>query len=117
MKSVLWSKRSPVFFSRLIPRFQLQPHEQSVVCPWSICFVQCILGDPGVVNRDDRMFVAEVYYKIDLIVNFRHEHSIVPTNCPWVSEDVFSGTLIPSVNQEIKLLSRWTKSHFRLSIL
>ena len=23
----------------------------------------------------------------DLTVNFHHEHSIVPTNCPWVSED------------------------------
>ena len=25
---------------------------------------------------------------LDLTVNFHHKHSIVPTNCPWVSEDV-----------------------------
>ena len=25
---------------------------------------------------------------LDLTVNFHHEHSIVPTNCPWVSEGV-----------------------------
>ena len=24
---------------------------------------------------------------LDLTVNFHHEHSIVPANCPWVSED------------------------------
>jgi len=24
---------------------------------------------------------------LDHTVNFHHEHSIVPTNCPWVSED------------------------------
>ena len=77
------------------------------MCLWSIRFVQWILGDPGAVDRNDRMSVAEVYCKIDLIVNFRHEHSIVPTKCPWVSEDVFSGTLLPSVT----LLNRWTKSH------
>ena len=38
--------------------------------------------------RDDRMLVVKVYSKIfdrDLTVNFHHEHSIVPTNCPWVS--------------------------------
>lgn len=46
-----------------------------------------ILGNPGALSRDDRMFVAKVYYKIDLTVNFRHGHSIVPINCPWVSED------------------------------
>ena len=49
-----------------------------------------ILGDPGAVSRDDGMFVAKVYYKIDLIVNFRHEHSIFSTNCPWVSEDALN---------------------------
>ena len=34
-----------------------------------------ILGDPGTVSRDDIMFL-----------NFHHEHRIVPTNFPWVSE-------------------------------
>ena len=24
---------------------------------------------------------------LDLTVNFHHEHCIVPTECPWVSED------------------------------
>ena len=24
---------------------------------------------------------------LDLTVTFHHEHSIVPTSCPWVSED------------------------------
>ena len=37
------------------------------------------------------MFVVKVYCKIetclDLTVNFHHEHCIVPTICPWVSED------------------------------
>ena len=37
-----------------------------------------ILGDPGTVSRDDIMFL-----------NFHHEHCIVPTNCPWVSEDAW----------------------------
>ena len=37
-----------------------------------------ILGDPGTVSRDDIMFL-----------NFHHEHRIVPTNCPWVSEDAW----------------------------
>ena len=66
-----------------------------------------ILGDPGAVSRVDKMFVVKVYCKIetspiiemsfyypwcpgarlDLTVNFRHEHFIDPTNCPWVSED------------------------------
>ena len=27
--------------------------------------------------------------RLDLTVNFHHEHFIDPTNCPWVSEDVF----------------------------
>ena len=44
-----------------------------------------ILGDPGVVSRVDKMFVVKVYRKIDLPVNFHHEHFIDPTNCPWVS--------------------------------
>ena len=46
-----------------------------------------ILGDPGVVSRVDKMFVVKVYCKIDLTVNFHHEHFTDPTNCPWVSED------------------------------
>ena len=46
-----------------------------------------ILGDPGAVSRVDKMFVVKVYCKIDLTVNFQHEHFIDPTNCPWVSED------------------------------
>ena len=25
--------------------------------------------------------------RLDLTVNFHHEHFIDPTNCPWVSED------------------------------
>ena len=53
--------------------------------------VRCILGDPGAVSRVDKMFVVKVYFKIesrlDLTVNFHHEHFIDPTNCPWVSED------------------------------
>ena len=49
-----------------------------------------ILGYPGAVSRDDRMFVAKVYYKINLIVNFRHEHSIVTINYPWVSKDALN---------------------------
>ena len=55
-----------------------------------------ILGDPGAVSRVDKMFVAKVYCKVetrlDLTVNFRHEHFIDPTNCPWVSEDGSQGT-------------------------
>ena len=50
-----------------------------------------ILGDPEAVSRVDKMFVVKVYCKIetrlDLKVNFHHEHFIYPTNCPWVSED------------------------------
>ena len=33
-----------------------------------------ILDDPGAASRD-------------LIVNFHQEHSIIPTSCPWLSED------------------------------
>ena len=47
--------------------------------------ISIILGDPGVVSRVDKMFVVKVYRKIDLPVNFHHEHFIDPTNCPWVS--------------------------------
>ena len=32
------------------------------------------------------MFVVKVYC-VDLTVNVHHEHCIVPTNYPWVSED------------------------------
>ena len=50
-----------------------------------------ILGDPGAVSWVDKMFVAKAYCNVetslDLTVNFRHEHFIDPTNCPWVSED------------------------------
>ena len=47
-----------------------------------------ILGDPGAVKRDDRVFVVTVYYKnFPEMVNCHHKQSIVPTNCPWVSED------------------------------
>ena len=53
------------------------------------CSVLPILGDPGAVSRVDKMFVVKVYCKIDLTVNFHHEHFIDPTNCPWVSEDEF----------------------------
>ena len=59
--------------------------------------VKHILGDPGVVSRVDKMFVVKVYCKIetsprlDLTVNFHHEHFIDPTNCPWVSEDGEAG--------------------------
>ena len=55
-------------------------------------YSQTILGDPGAVSRDDRMFVVKVYCKIDLTENFHHKHSIVPTSCPWVSEDAPSQT-------------------------
>ena len=37
------------------------------------------------------MFVVKVYCKIDLTVNFHHEHFIDPTDCPWVSEDGVEG--------------------------
>ena len=33
------------------------------------------------MSRADKMFVVKVYY------NFHHEHSIVQTNCPEVSEN------------------------------
>ena len=59
-----------------------------------------ILGDPGAVSRVDKMFVVKVYCKIDLTVNFHHEHFIDSTNCPWVSEDVMGFTLgfsVPSI--------------------
>ena len=46
-----------------------------------------ILGGSGAASWDDRMFVVKVFCKIDLRANFHHKHSIVPTNCPWVSED------------------------------
>ena len=47
-----------------------------------------ILGDPGAVKRDDRVFVVTVYYtNFPEIVNCHHEQSIIPTNCPRVSED------------------------------
>ena len=45
-----------------------------------------ILGDPGAVSRVDKMFVVfKVYCKIarlDLTVNFHHEHFIHSTNLP-----------------------------------
>ena len=44
-----------------------------------IVLVDCILGDPGAVSRDDTIFTVKVYCKL--------EHCIVLTNCPWVSED------------------------------
>ena len=52
-----------------------------------VCLARSILGDPGAASWDDRMFVVKVFCKIDLTVNFLHKHSIVPTNCAWVSED------------------------------
>ena len=33
--------------------------------------------------------MVKVYSKIDLTVDFDHEHFIDPTNRPWVSEDGF----------------------------
>ena len=45
-----------------------------------------ILADQGAASWDDRMFVV----KVIVMVNFHHEHSIVPTSCPWVSEDGLS---------------------------
>ena len=55
--------------------------------------ISIILGDPGVVSRVDKMFVVKVYRKIDLPVNFHHEHFIDPTNCPWVSQDGYQCAL------------------------
>ena len=49
--------------------------------------ISIILGHPGAVSRADKMFEVKVYRKIDLPVNFHHEHFIDPTNCPWVSQD------------------------------
>ena len=44
------------------------------------------------------MFVVKVYCMIetslDHAVNFHHEHCIVPTNCPWVSENGFTDTIM-----------------------
>ena len=38
-----------------------------------LILLMTILGDPGA--------------RLDLTVNFHHEHFIDPINCPWVSED------------------------------
>ena len=52
-------------------------------------FLMTILGDQGAVSRVDKMFVVNrrAGARLDLTVNFHHEHFIDPTNCPWVSED------------------------------
>ena len=76
------------FISHLLPNRYFPKID--VGCPWKeLSMRRCptILGDPGAVRRVDKMFVAKVYSKIDLTVNFHHEHFIDSTNCPWVSED------------------------------
>ena len=76
------------FISHLLPNRYFPKID--VGCPWKeLSMRRCptILGDPGAVRRVDKMFVAKVYCKIDLTVNFHHEHFIDSTNCPWVSED------------------------------
>ena len=37
--------------------------------------------------------------RLDLTVNFHHEHFIAPTNCPWVSED---GTNLKKVRKKFR---------------
>ena len=62
-----------------------------------------ILGDPGTVSRDDIMFL-----------NFHHEHCIVPTNCPWVSEDAwpfYKGALFLGVGSEAFGIRRGCKAN------
>ena len=49
-------------------------------------FFMTILRDPGAVSRVDKMN-RRAGARLDLTVNFHHEHFIDPTNCPWVSED------------------------------
>ena len=61
-----------------------------------------ILGDQGEVSRDDTMFL-----------NFHHEHWIVPTNCPWVSEDEwpYNGALFPGVGSAAFGIRRGSKAN------
>ena len=62
-----------------------------------------IRGDPGAVSRDDIMFL-----------NFHHEHCIVPTNCPWVSEDAwpfYKGALFLGVGSTAFGIRRGSKAN------
>ena len=92
-----------------------------VGCPWRLdremrrrfILHETILGDPGAVSRDDRMLVVEVYCKIETIDSTHHEYSIVPTNCPWVSEDdtkqdlLAEGFLLPTLSTSILFTRFW----------
>ena len=65
-------------------------------------------GGPGVSVFSIHSFVPErpflhYYCKIETTVNFHHEHSIVPTNCPWVSEDAMIFAFISQSFQSSKL--------------
>ena len=44
-------------------------------------------GGRGVLGLIFAGYVPKRDNRDDLTVNFHHEHSILPTNCPWVSED------------------------------
>ena len=62
--------------------------------------ISAILGDPGAVSRDDTMLVVFTVRssdraRLDLTVNFHHEHCIVPTNYPRVSEDEYLLDYVP----------------------
>ena len=90
-----FTRRKEYQFNKLVPGYY--PHEIQIqflfVCLFFFKFAnnwtglglgQLILGDQGEASLDDRKFGMKVYY---LIINFHHEHSIVPTSCPWVFED------------------------------
>ena len=65
-------------------------HTNRAWCLLSICFGQCIRGDPGAASRDDKMFVAKVYYKIDLIINFSSPGSAIRICLPSIISEVAS---------------------------
>ena len=46
---------------------------------WHTSTCAPILGDPGTIECSWWIFHQDL-----TAVNFHHEHSIVPTNCPWV---------------------------------
>ena len=44
----------------------------------------CTVAKQTIPSFSSRLLI---YKRDDLTVNFHHKHYIVPTNCPWVSED------------------------------
>ena len=86
----IYSSLAPVVNTELKKTYvpsQLSLSLRGTLLTLHVRLARSILGDPGAASWDDRMFVVKVFCKIDLTVNFHHKHSIVPTNCPWVSED------------------------------